>query len=67
MRAISVYSFSKKLRVGLQQFKAGARKFNLSEITRDDLMAGNREIAAETGTPYMTDALDESAKSILNS
>lgn len=65
--AIAMYGYVDKVACGLQQFMAGARKFNLSEVTRDELMAGNRETAAETGIPYMTDALDESAKSILNS
>jgi len=37
----------------------------LSEITRDELMSANRETAAETGIPYMTDTLDDKAKAIL--
>lgn len=63
--AIAMCSYVDKLSCGLQQFMAGARKFNLSEITRDDLMAGNRETAAETGLPYMTDALSDEAMKIL--
>jgi len=65
--AVAMYGYADKVACGLQQFMAGARKFKLSEITRDDLMAGNRETAAETAIPYMTDALDESARNILNS
>ena len=64
--AIAMYGYVDKISCGLQQFMAGARKFNLSQITRDDLMAANRETAAETGIAYMTDSLDESAKAILN-
>ena len=64
--AVAMYGYVDKLSCGLQQFMAGARKFNLSEIARDDLMAANRETAAETGIPYMTDALDECAKKILD-
>ena len=45
------------LAFGLQQFMAGARKFNLRAITRGDLMAANRETEAITGIPYMTEAL----------
>ncbi len=56
-----------KLAAGLQQLLAGARKFSLSEISRDDLVAANRETAAETGIAFITDALDESAKKILKS
>ena len=64
--AIAMVGYADKLSCGLQQFMAGARKFNLSEITRDDLMASNKETAAETGIPYMTEAQDESAKAIIN-
>lgn len=63
--AIAMYGYADKLSCGLQQFMAGARKFNLSKISRDDLMSANRETAEETGIPYMTDALDERAKAIL--
>ncbi|MGM0485530.1 MAG: hypothetical protein ACQESR_02065 [Planctomycetota bacterium] len=54
-----------KLACGLQQFMAGARKFNLSELARDDLMAANKETAEASGIPYMLEAQDESAKSVL--
>lgn len=64
--AVAMYGYIDKISCGLQQFMAGARKFNLSEITRDDLMAANRETASETGIQYMTDALDEHAKKILD-
>ncbi len=64
--AIAMVGYADKLSCGLQQFMAGARKFNLSEVTRDDLMAANRETAEETGIAYMTDSLDESAKAIIN-
>jgi len=63
--AVAMYGYCDKLACGLQQFMAGARKFNLSEITRDDLMAANRETAKETGIAYMTEALDASAQAIL--
>jgi hypothetical protein len=45
---------------------AGARKFKLSEITRDDLMAANRETAKITGIPFMCEAGDDAALEILN-
>ena len=64
--AVAMYGYADKLACGLQQFMAGARKFNLGEIARSDLMAANRETARETGLPYMTDALDEAAKAVLN-
>jgi glutamate synthase domain-containing protein 2 len=64
--AIAMYGYADKLSCGLQQFLAGARKFQLSDISRDDLMAGNQETAEVTGIPFMSQALDEKAKSILN-
>jgi len=63
--AIAMYTYMDKLKCGLQQFMAGARKFRISEITRDDLIASNRETAEVTGIPFMTDALDEQARRIL--
>ncbi|MFW5656942.1 MAG: hypothetical protein ACOC0C_04935 [Bacteroidota bacterium] len=51
---------------GLQQLLAGARKFNLSEICRNDLVASNRETAELTGIPFMTDALNDKAMEVLN-
>ena len=45
---------------------AGARKFNLSEISREDLVAANRETEESTGLAYMTDARNEEALKILN-
>ena len=65
--AVAMCGWVDKLSCGLQQFMAGARKFNVSEIERSDIMAGNRETAEETGIPYMTEALDDAAKAILNS
>lgn len=65
--AIALYTLIDKLSAGLQQLMAGARKFSLSEISRDDLVSANRETEKETGIPFITDALDESAKRILNS
>jgi glutamate synthase domain-containing protein 2 len=64
--AIAVWTLADKLTAGLQQLMAGARKFNISEITRDELFAANRETEAETGLRFITDAGDETAKKILN-
>jgi glutamate synthase domain-containing protein 2 len=63
--AVALFGYADKLACGLQQFMAGARKFELSEISRGDLMAANRETAEVTGIPFMTDALDAEAKKIL--
>jgi glutamate synthase domain-containing protein 2 len=64
--AIAMYGYADKLACGLQQFMAGARKFSLGEISRDDLFAGNRETAELTGLEYMAEAEDDAAKRILN-
>lgn len=63
--AIAMYGYADKLACGLQQFMAGARRFTLSAICRDDLMSANRETEAVTGIRYMTDALDDRARQIL--
>ena len=63
--AIAMYGYADKLTCGLQQFMAGARKFNLKNISRDDLMSANRETEKETGIPYMTEYQNEQAIKIL--
>ncbi len=65
--AIALVAYADKLACGLQQFLAGARKFSLDQIRREDLMSANRETAHETGIPYMTDAEDEKAMAVLTS
>ena len=65
--AIAFYTLADKLACGLQQLMAGARKFSMDKIAREDLMSGNRETAAETGIPHLSDVNDESARKILNS
>ena len=64
--AIAVWTLADKLSAGLQQLMAGARKFRLSDVSRDDLFAANRETEKETGIKFMTDVSDELAKKILN-
>ncbi len=64
--AIGFYTLADKLGCGLQQLMAGARKFSLEQITRQEIFSGNRETAEETGIPHVTDVNNESAKKILN-
>jgi len=64
--AVAMMGYADKLAGGLQQFLAGARKFKLNEIDRSDLISANRETEEITKIPFMTDALDEQAKAILN-
>ncbi|MEE9461465.1 MAG: glutamate synthase-related protein, partial [Bacteroidales bacterium] len=63
--AIAMYAFADKLACGLQQFMAGARKFRLSELSRDDMISANRETEEITGIPFMTDAKNVEALNIL--
>jgi glutamate synthase domain-containing protein 2 len=65
--AIAMYTLADKLSAGLQQLMAGARKFSMSELSREDLCSANRETERETGIPFITDVHDEIAKKILNS
>ncbi|MDY6830232.1 MAG: glutamate synthase-related protein [Thermodesulfobacteriota bacterium] len=63
--AIAFCTLADKLSCGLQQLMAGARRFSLNQIRRDDLFAGNRETAAETGIPHVSDYNDEIARKII--
>ncbi len=63
--AVAMAGYVDKISCGLQQLMAGCRKFNLSELSRDDLFSGNRETEAETGIPFVTEAQKESAEAIL--
>ena len=64
--AIAFYTLADKLGCGMQQLMAGARKFSLDKITRNEIFSGNRETAKETGVPHVADVNDESARKILN-
>lgn len=65
--AIALYTFSDKLRVGLQQLMAGTRNFNVSTINRDDVMSLTEEAAKVSGIPYVMDAYREEAEKIIDS
>lgn len=64
--AIGIYSAVQKLQIGLQQLMAGARKFNMSEMTRDDLHALTREAAEISGIPYVMESHREKAQAVLD-
>ena len=63
--AIGLYSYFERLAQGLRQLMAGARKFNLSYMTRDDLACLTREAADISGIPYVTEVDKEEAEKIL--
>jgi glutamate synthase domain-containing protein 2 len=65
--AIGIYSYSDKIKVGLQQLMAGARCFSVPAITRNELMSLTDECAKVTGIPYLMDAYRKEAVKILTS
>jgi glutamate synthase domain-containing protein 2 len=65
--AIGIYSYSEKIRVGLQQLMAGARSFSLPTINRKDLMSLTEECAKVTGIPYLMNCYREEALKVLDS
>jgi glutamate synthase domain-containing protein 2 len=65
--AIGFYSYADKLRVGLQQLMAGARRFRVSTLGRRDIMSLTEEWVRVTGIPYVMDCYRDEAIAILNS
>jgi len=63
--ALGIYSYSEKIKVGLQQLMAGARCFSVPAISRNDLMSLTEECAKVTGIPYLMNAYREEAINIL--
>ena len=65
--AVGIFSYAEKLRIGLQQLMAGARRFNVGVMSRNDLMSLTEDCAKITGVPYLMDAYRAEAEAILNS
>jgi glutamate synthase domain-containing protein 2 len=63
--AIGMYSYIDRLRQGLQQFMAGARKFALPYIDRNDLVALTRQAAEISGISYVMESDREEVERIL--
>ncbi|MFH1692381.1 MAG: FMN-binding glutamate synthase family protein [Candidatus Omnitrophota bacterium] len=64
--AIGIYTFSQKIKVGLQQLMAGSRNFRVDTICRKDLMSLTEEAAKVSGIPYVMDAYRKEAEAILD-
>jgi len=62
---IGLVSYLDRLAAGLQQLMAGARKFALQYVDRDDLMALTREAADVSDIPYVMDSDREEVDRIL--
>jgi len=63
--AIGMYSYIDRMKQGLQQFMAGARKFALQYIERNDLVALTRDAAEVSGIDYVMDSDAEEVEKIL--
>lgn len=64
--ALGIYTFSQKIRVGLQQLMAGSRNFRVNTISRNDLMSLTEEAEKVCGIPYVMDACRKEAEAILD-
>jgi hypothetical protein len=58
-------TFFDRLNAGLQQLMAGARKFALKYIARNDLCSLTRDASEISGIPYVMDADKEEVEKIL--
>ncbi len=64
--AVGIYTFSQKIKVGLQQLMAGSRNFRINTISRKDIMSLTEEAAKVSGIPYVMDAYRREAEAILD-
>ncbi|GAB4368205.1 MAG: FMN-binding glutamate synthase family protein [Deltaproteobacteria bacterium] len=64
--ALGIYTFCRKLTVGLQQLMAGSRNFRISSLSRNDLMALTEEAERVTGIRYVMEAYRDEAERILD-
>lgn len=63
--AVGLYTYCQKFRTGMQQLMAGSRNFNLSKISRKELMALTEEAARVSGIAYVMNAYRNEAEAIL--
>ncbi|MBI4669023.1 MAG: FMN-binding glutamate synthase family protein [Elusimicrobia bacterium] len=64
--ALGVYTYMQRLAQGLRQLMAGARKFSLDHIKRDDICAITQEAAQISGIRHVMDLDKEEAEKILS-
>lgn len=63
--AVGIYTYSDKIRVGLQQIMAGSRNMKLETISRNDVFALTEEASKISGIAYVMDAYRDEAMSII--
>jgi len=64
--ALGLYTYYERLGQGLRQIMAGARKFGLKHITRDDLVSLTPEASKISGIKYVMDSDKEEVEELLN-
>ena len=64
--AIALYTFSDKIKVGLQQLMSGSRKFDIPSISRADVFALTEEAARVSGLTYVMDVQRDEAMRIIS-
>ncbi len=63
--ALGVYTYYQRVAQGLRQLMAGARKFGLEYITRDDIAALTPEASRLSGVPMVSDIDSDEVNQIL--
>jgi glutamate synthase domain-containing protein 2 len=63
--ALGLYTYLQRVAQGLRQMMAGARKFSLEHISRDDIAALTEEAAKISGIRYVTEVDEEEVNKIL--
>ncbi len=63
--AVAMYTFTDRLRLGLQQMMAGARKFSLKYLDRSDIVSLTKEATDVTGIPYVMESDMKESERIL--
>ncbi len=64
--AIGLYSYVDRLKQGLQQLMAGARKFALGYVDRNDLVSLTREASEMSGIPYVMECDQKEIDAIMS-
>ncbi|MGC8977254.1 MAG: FMN-binding glutamate synthase family protein [Candidatus Ratteibacteria bacterium] len=63
--AIGIYTYYDRLSTGLKQLMAGARKFTLKHIKRDDIFALTKQAAEISGIDFVMDSDSKEVEKIL--
>jgi glutamate synthase domain-containing protein 2 len=63
--AVAMYTFTDRLKLGLQQMMAGARKFSLKYLDRSDVVSLTKEGTEVTGIPYVMESDMKESERIL--